>query len=161
MNGSFKTKPWPKLADCDPGLRVLEYKVLVLMPQLEAVSSGGIMMSDATKDKEELAQTTAMLVSVSPMAFQFADWPRDRVTGELINAHLVPVPGDLVRFKQYAGGEWRGRDGRNYRIIDDKEIYGVSDDKDAPQPEAPSSIVQVGRAPLVFPVGGIPNGAAR
>lgn len=158
MIGSFRTKPWPKLTDCDPGLRVLEYKVLVLMPQLEQVSKAGVHMTDDTKDKEELAQTTAMLISVSPMAFQFADWPRDPVTGDLINGHLVPVPGNLVRFKQYAGGEWKGRDGRNYRIIDDKEVYGVEEPGDPRQPEPVAAIAHVTRPPLVFPIGSKPNG---
>lgn len=130
MTGSTKaaipTKPWPAIEDLDPGIRVLEYKVLVLMPQMESMTSGGIRVIDAVKDREELAQTTAMIVSYSPMAFKFADWPRDEY-GELVDGHLVPKPGELVRIKQYAGGDWKGRDGRNYRIIDDKEVYGVEE----------------------------------
>lgn len=156
MNGSFRTKPWPAASECEPGLRVLEYKVLVLMPQLEPVSIGGIHMADTTKDKEELAQTTGMLVAVSPMAFQFADWPRD-ANGEFLHKDLIPTPGDLVRFKQYAGGEWRGKDGRNYRIIDDKEVFGIEWPRapmPSPKPVA-SSLVQARRPGLV-----LANGAA-
>ena len=126
MNGSFRLKPWPKIDSVDPGIRPLEYKALVLLPQLEEVSAGGIRMIETVRDKEELAQTAGMLVAVSPMAFKFSDWPRDE-DGDYLHPELIPKQGDIVRIKQYAGGEWKGRDGRNYRIIDDKDVYGIED----------------------------------
>lgn len=126
MTGSFRLKPWPTMDQCDPGLRPLEYKVLVVMPQLEELSAGGIRMIEVLRDKEELAMTVGMLVAVSPMAFKFADWPRDEA-GDYLHPELIPKQGDLLRIKQYAGGEWKGRDGRNYRIIDDKDVYGIED----------------------------------
>lgn len=123
MNTTFKHKPWPALGDLDPGIEALEYNVVVLMPELQEKTKSGIILADDTKDRESTGETVAMIASISPMAFSFAEWPRDR-DGRLMYEDRIPRAGDVVRIKKYAGSEWKGDDGRNYRIVNDKEILG-------------------------------------
>ena len=128
-------KPWPRPTECDPGIRPLEYKVLVLMPTIERQTKAGIHVADTTADAHELSETAGMIVYVSPMAFKFADWPRD-ADGSYLYPDLIPKFGDVVRIKQYAGHEWKGRDGRNYRIIDDRDIHGIEEQARGPVAKA-------------------------
>lgn len=123
MKTTFKHKPWPALAELDPGIEALEYNVVVLMPEIQEKTSSGIILADDTKDRESTGETVAMIASISPMAFSFAEWPRDR-DGRLMYEDRIPREGDVVRIKKYAGTEWKGDDDRNYRIVNDKEILG-------------------------------------
>ncbi len=109
-------KPLPPLAELNPGLQPVEYKVLVLVAELEERSRGGIIIVDDAKDREELAGVEGLLVAVSPMAFKFDEWPQNE---------RAPQPGERVTFAKYAGTIVIGDDGKKYRIMQDKDITGV------------------------------------
>lgn len=123
LTPTIKLKPFPPVESLDPGIEPLEYNVLVMMPQIEDKTSGGLLMADETKDHESTAQVIAMIVDLSPMAFSFAEWPRNP-DGSLMCPEKVPSPGDIVRIKKYAGTEWKDEAGHLYRIINDKEVLG-------------------------------------
>lgn len=108
----------PKLEDCNPGFYPVEYKVIIAPEEMETVTKGGIILSDRTKETEALAQVRGLLVDVSPLAFNFDQWPEDR-------AELRPKPGDHVIYGKYLGTLVTGDDGREYRVLHDKDIMGV------------------------------------
>jgi chaperonin GroES len=100
------------------GIFPTEYKVLVQPIKVDEKTKGGIILPDEHKDREQFAQMQGMLVAVSPLAFTYAgkeDW------GDAEK----PKPGDRVMFAKYAGAACKGKDGADYRIINDKDLSAV------------------------------------
>src|SRR6185312_6852784 len=109
---SWKT---PDLASCDHGIEPTEFQCLVAMAEFEAKTAGGILLTDATREKEGWGSTHARLLAVSPLAFSYTDrkdW-------------TPPQIGDVVHTGKYPGAEVIGRDGKTYRLVIDREISGI------------------------------------
>ncbi len=105
----------PSLSECDPGLRMLEFNVLVLPGDVEKKTKGGIILIDETADADKHAKNEGLLVALSPAAFNYDD---------TIQA-CQPKPGDKVLYAKYGGTIVKGRDGRDYRVLKDKDIAAV------------------------------------
>lgn len=109
----------PKLEDCNPGLRPVEYNVIIAPVEVETVTKGGIIIVDTTKDADQMAQVRGLVVDVSPLAFNFDTWPESA-------ADMRPKAGDHVLYAKYAAGiDFTGDDGRKYKLINDKSIAAV------------------------------------
>lgn len=104
------------------GITPVEFKVLILP---DAVANehtfkgeGGkefkILRPDATKDQEQFAQIDGTIIAVSPLAFSYSDATWEK-----------PKPGDRVSYAKYAGALKKGKDGKDYRIVNDKDIFAV------------------------------------
>lgn len=104
----------PALNDCDPGIRPTGFNVLVALPGKEE-KIGSIIIPPNISDRERMVQVEGRLVACSPAAFDFARWPNDD----------MPKPGDAVMFAKLAGIVVSGRDGHEYRLLDDKSITAV------------------------------------
>lgn len=100
------------------GVYPTEYKVLVQPVKVEEKTKGGIILPDEHKDREQFAQMEGVLVAISPLAFTYAD-AKDWGEAE------KPKPGDRVMFAKFAGAAIKGRDGADYRIINDKDVSAV------------------------------------
>lgn len=100
----------------ESGILPTEFKVLVRAKAVDEKTAGGIIIPDQTKERDQHAQVEGVLVAVSPLAFTYADWPEgaDR-----------PKPGDRVLFAKYAGTNVRGKDGVDYRIVNDKDLSAL------------------------------------
>lgn len=110
----------PKLEECNPGLRATGFCVLVALADPERVTKGGIILADQTVERESMKTARGRIVSISPAAFDFADFGGN-------HAKL----GDIVAFAQYAGIIVKGDDGRDYRLLQDKEVWGILEDAPA------------------------------
>jgi len=100
------------------GINPTEYRVLVRPKKVEERTSGGIFIPDQTKERDQYAAMEGELIAVSPFAFTYAEnWPAD----------AKPKPGQRVLFAKYAGSTHKGRDGEEYRIINDKDVVAVLD----------------------------------
>lgn len=114
-----KPKPsdWivPALADCNPGILPVEFCVLVAMAEKPETTKGGIIMPSATKDREEWASDHARMVAVSPLSFNYADMPSGR----------HPAVGDVVFVGKYAGDQITGKDGRKYKLVQDRAVLAI------------------------------------
>jgi len=122
----------PQLADCNPGLRPVEYNVIVAPASAteETGKIGSIFIPDTAKEDMELAQQVARIIDQSPLAYDFAVWP---------DPSLKPQIGQIVWIARYAGKEFTGRDGKTYRILKDKDIGAVIPE-DISQEEAKAMI---------------------
>src|SRR5258706_10580484 len=122
----------PQLADCNPGLRPVEYNVIVAPASAteETGKIGSIFIPDTAKEDMELAQQVARIIDQSPLAYDFAVWP---------DPSLNPQIGQTVWIARYAGKEFTGRDGQTYRILKDKDIGAVIPE-DISQEEAKATI---------------------
>lgn len=116
MTTSSPYKPLPTLSELNPGVKPVEFNVLVLVCELAEQSRGGIIIIDDAKDREELGGIEGMLVAASPMAFRFDEAPADMAW---------PKPGDRVTFTKWAGVVVMGDDGKRYRLMKDKDITGI------------------------------------
>jgi chaperonin GroES len=94
------------------GLQPVEYKILIDPEEVDQVSAGGIVLATMTTEKEKMAQVRGKLVAVGGNAFE--DWndPKPRV-------------GDHVWYAKYAGYVVKGKDGREYRLANDKDCAAI------------------------------------
>ena len=101
----------------ESGIHPTEFKCLVLPKAVEEKSKGGIILPDETKERDQFAQLEGTLVDASPLAFTYHDGT--------VKAFNPPKPGDHVLFAKYAGAVVKGRDGKDYRLVNDKDICAV------------------------------------
>lgn len=96
-------------------LQPVEFNVVVELDPTEEKTAGGIFLPGQKVERNRLEETVGTLVSVSPFAFNYDEWPADA---------QKPQPGDRVYFARYAG-ILTDFDGRWVRIVKDKEIVAV------------------------------------
>lgn len=89
----------------------VEYKVMVLLDEVEEKTQGGIIKPDIVKERELLRETEGEIVSIGGNCFE--DW-----------RGVVPEIGDRIIYAVNAGMV-KKLDGREYRIISDKDIVMV------------------------------------
>lgn len=94
------------------GLQPVEYKILIEPEEVEETSKGGIVLAVSTTEKEKMAQVRGRLIAVGGNAFE--DW-----------AEPVPKVGDSVYYAKYAGIVVKGKDGREMRLANDKDVTAI------------------------------------
>lgn len=104
----------PSLSECNPGIRPSEFNVLVL-PEVIEDKVGNIFIPDSAKDAKEASGQRGRLVAISPVAFDYASFPEGS----------KPVVGDVVLFAKFAGTLVTGLDGRDFRLMKDRDIMAV------------------------------------
>lgn len=106
----------PTLAECDPGIAPREYQVLLVMSEKSEKTAGGILLPSAIHDRAQWGADHARILAVSPFAFSYEkDW------GDTPK----PRSGDIVYVGKFPGDEIAGRDGRSYRLCDDRQVKAV------------------------------------
>lgn len=109
----------PRTSD-KSGLIAVEYKVIVKPVQEKGYVElkGGFKLHkpDETKERDKHAASEGEIVGVSPLAFNYEAWP---------DGARKPKVGDHCIFARYAGITTLGKDGVEYRIMNDKDIVAV------------------------------------
>lgn len=108
----------PSVEDCRPGLHPTGFNVLVVVEPTEEITKGGIILASSITDKEKLVQVRGRIVAMSPAAFDFAEWPEGS----------RPKIGDAIQFAKLAGIMTVGADGRDYRLLIDKDVAATIDE---------------------------------
>ncbi len=117
-NTQVNEKLLARLRPANPsGIEPTEYKVLIRPKAVDDKSPGGIIIPETTKDREQFAQMEGELVAVSPLAFTYDDW-KDA-------ADKRPKAGDRVLFAKFSGATVKGKDGKEYRLANDKDVAAV------------------------------------
>ncbi len=123
----------PLLADCRPGIRPIEYNVIVA-PVAATESDGKIgslYIPDDAKENLDLAMQVGRIIAQSPLAYSYEKW---------LQPDLQPQVGQIVWFARYAGKEFVGIDGKTYRILKDKDIGAIIEEP--PEPVIMSAAMQ-------------------
>lgn len=97
------------------GISPTEFKVLVEPKAVEEKTAGGIILPDQKKESDKYATTEGRIVAVAPLAFTYAreeEW----------EGQPKPAVGDWVIFAKYAGLRVTGNDGKDYLLLNDKDI---------------------------------------
>lgn len=97
------------------GIHPKGWAVLVSPIEVEQKTESGIVIADATRDKEQAAQNQGVLLEVGSFAWNDEPEPRAQL-------------GDLVVFGKYKGEVLKGVDGSWYRILNDKDVIAVIDE---------------------------------
>jgi chaperonin GroES len=96
------------------GIQPVDVRILVKPDAAEEKTAGGIIIPDATKDRQKFATIKATVVAVGPNAFK--DWG----VGNGVE------PGGRVYVAQYAGARVKGDDGEEYVLMNDEDVTAVT-----------------------------------
>lgn len=111
----------PTLDECKPGIRATGFSVFVAVEPVSEKTGGGIFLPDKERDKQIMVQTRGRIVSVGPVAFDFADFPEG----------TTPIAGQAITFAKLAGIRFSGEDGKEYRAINDRDVFGIIEEATA------------------------------
>lgn len=123
MTAVAKLKPTPKVEN-PSGIAPTEFKVLILPDDTgkthKFVGKDGktfeLHKADTSIEQQQFAQMEGTLIAVAEHAFSYADF----------KVSQPPKPGDRVIYCRYAGGNpIKGKDGKDYRIVNDKDVIAV------------------------------------
>ena len=99
----------------ESGINPCGWRVLIKPQEVKEVSAGGIyLVTENSKQREQMGNTTGIVIAMGDQCF--ADEP----------APWCSV-GDKVIFAKYAGLLYLGKDGKQYRMVNDKDITGTLD----------------------------------
>lgn len=98
------------------GINPIEFNVLVLPDKVEEKTAGGIILPDTEVDRKRHQATEGTLIAVSPMAFNEDVFPPEMTK---------PAPGARVALALHSGAFMKGRDGKEYRLVKDKDIVAL------------------------------------
>ena len=97
------------------GINPVGWRVLVKPQEIKDTSDGGIVITTGNyKDREQMANTTGVVVAMGDDCYADEPAPWCKV-------------GDKIIFAKYAGLLYRGKDGSEYRMINDKDVTGTLD----------------------------------
>lgn len=98
------------------GIQPIEFKVLIDPTPIED-RIGSIIIPESTKESEKYAQTKGRVVARSPHSFNYVEQSEWDTVGA-----KKPAPGDVVLYAKYAGIRVKGKDGKEYLLVNDKDI---------------------------------------
>ena len=106
----------------ESGIHPVEYKCLILLPEKKEKdesefrkSKSGILYKSADEDRKEYAEDVGTFIVAGGLAFTDPDWP----------GKDIPAPGNKVKFDKYQGSVHKGIDGKDYRLLNDKELGAI------------------------------------
>ena len=102
--------------DTEHGIEPTSFFVLVKPFEVEEKTSGGLILPEDVRKKDEWAQTRGTMLACGPVAFEFDDWPEGKVK---------PKVGDTVFFARYSSIICQGNDDKDYWIIKDADIMAT------------------------------------
>ena len=102
------------------GITPVEYNVLVKQDAIETKTKMGLVLPDEVLERQKHAQTRGVIVAVSQLAFNEDVWPQGMDK---------PKPGDRIAFARHAGTFIEGNDGQEYRVIKDKDVVALIEEK--------------------------------
>lgn len=99
----------------NPGFVAAGHRVLVYVFPYERTTEAGIVIPEEAAKREDMKQERAFVVNIGPTAW--LDTP-----GAGKKDHYWAAPGDIVYISRFAGYKVLGKDGVEYKIINDLDI---------------------------------------
>lgn len=109
----------PSLDEINAGVTPVEYNV-VIAPEVLEDKIGSILLVAKTKETEDAASMRGRLIAVSPLAFNYDQWPDE---------NMKPKVGDVVLFAKYAGVLTKGIDEKEVRVMKDRDVMAILKDE--------------------------------
>lgn len=100
------------------GIHPVGWRILVKPREIAKVSKGGILLTtEMTQEREQLGNTTGIVVEMGNDCYSSME---DKTPWCKV--------GDKVIFAKYSGLMYTGKDGEQYRVINDSDITGRLDE---------------------------------
>ena len=96
------------------GIHPTGHHVLVLPDKVEEKTEGGIYLPEPAREEEQRAATKGILIDVGPTAWQ-----------EFADGEPWAQKGDYVSYAKYGGINMKGKDGKDYILLNDQDILAV------------------------------------
>lgn len=96
------------------GVIPLDLRVLALPDTVDTVTPGGIILPPSKVDAQEAAQCKATIIAIGENAWEEAQSRSPHFT--------KPQAGDRVLMAKYGGITIEGKDGKEYRLLNDADI---------------------------------------
>ena len=97
------------------GINPAGWRILILPREIEEKSSGGIILGTETnREREQMANTTGVVIAMGGECYKDTQTEWCKL-------------GDKVSFAKYAGLLYTGKDGKQYRMVNDEDITGTLD----------------------------------
>jgi chaperonin GroES len=118
------------------GLKPVGRHILVKPDEIEEVTEGGILLPEETRTRYGQAVSTGVVVDIGPDAFTHGTTEVYRlVDGQMRLVerrtdgyqHPFCKVGDRICFAKFAGKGIPGKDGDQYRIMNDEDVTGLAD----------------------------------
>lgn len=104
------------MTDNESGIWPCGHRLLILPENPEITTKSGIVIATGQAEKmEALAQTFGRIIAVGPTAY-------DDQPSKWCNV------GDRVSFAKYSGLLNKGKDGKEYRVINDLDVVSIVDE---------------------------------
>lgn len=111
------------------GIYPLLDRVLIRPDEIEETTDSGIVIPDPVKEQHQMAQATGTLIAVGPDAFVHSrvvvynpDGSVREIRVEAYDEDGLPKPGDRVMYAKYQGLSTFGKDGLEYKQMNDRDI---------------------------------------
>ena len=99
----------------ESGINPCGWRVLIKPQEINEVSKSGIILTtEITKEREQMGNTTGIVVAMGTQCYADEPEPWCQL-------------GDKVIFAKYAGLVYLGKDGKQYRMVNDKDVTGTLD----------------------------------
>ena len=97
------------------GINPVGHRILILPRDIaEKTASGIILATEQGREREQMSNTTGIVISMGESCYEEAEKPWCAV-------------GDKIAFAKYAGLLYIGKDSKKYRIINDTDVTAVLD----------------------------------
>lgn len=97
-------------------------RILVKPDVIETKTKGGIVITDQIRDHHMDAQTSGTIVAIGPDAWKhYTERTKDGITVRGFSQPFAEV-GDKVMFAKFGGQKVWGKDGEQYRVINDVDV---------------------------------------
>lgn len=109
-----------------PPFQPIYWRVLVQIDRPQEVTDSGIMVLTQTLEDEMYLKYVGKVVAIGSLAFQ----AETRAGLKLCEETHLPKIGDYAVFYKNSGNRFETHDGRQYVLISDSEIWGVTETPD-------------------------------
>jgi chaperonin GroES len=97
------------------GINPVGERILLLPIEVQNKTASGIIVAtEETSAREQMANTSGVVVAMGDECYE--DYPKPWC-----------AVGDKIVFAKYAGLMYLGKDGKQYRMINDKDVTGLLD----------------------------------
>lgn len=98
----------------ESGIQPTGGHILVLPEKVEEKTAGGIYLPEDTRDKEQAASTSGVLIDIGPSAWLDID-----------DGKPWAEVGDKVFYARYAGVSITGKDNVAYTLLNDNDLLAI------------------------------------
>jgi len=106
-----------------PPFQPIFWRVLVQIDRPKEVTDGGIMLIEDTVEDDMYLKYVGKVVAIGSLAFK----AKTRADLELSSETHKPEVGSYVVFYKNAGNRFMTHDGRQFVLVSDTEIWGVTE----------------------------------